>query len=193
MISMARSRKGTQAGSRRRMAGWALLALAVLLGGWWIASRWWTVGVGWRAGRGQVRVHVGSGRVCILRTDLPETISLLGLPLKPGWDAEPTVRDERTLVWRAMNEGMRSGSAEVADYWLIAWFDDEPTLVYLLNGWLIALWPFPLLLAGGGGVLLWSGARARRQAITGQCAACGYSLAGLAAEATCPECGKAKA
>lgn len=142
-------------------------------------------------------MHVGSGRASVLRTDLPAEMGMLGLSFAPGFAAHPTRGEERTLVWRAMTERMRAsggggGAADtrVGDYVLASWFDDDPSGVYLLKGWLFALWPLVLVMLGGGAWLVWSGARARRRADTARCAGCGYSLAGLAADSPCPECGK---
>lgn len=56
----------------------------------------------------------------------------------------------------------------------------------------VALWPLPLLLWTSAALLLRSGILARRRAMAGSCAKCGYSHAGLSAGAACPECGRAE-
>lgn len=49
-----------------------------------------------------------------------------------------------------------------------------------------------LLFASISGGLFWRDRRAARRARVGMCPSCGYSRAGLALDAVCPECGKAK-
>jgi hypothetical protein len=56
--------------------------------------------------------------------------------------------------------------------------------------WAVALWPLPLPLVGAGVWIGWLGWRARRRQKRGACPKCGYSLAGIAAGAACPECGE---
>jgi len=62
-----------------------------------------------------------------------------------------------------------------------------PDLVIQIPYWLPIL-----LLASTSGGLFWRDRRASRRATAGDCPSCGYSRAGLALDAVCPECGKAK-
>jgi len=66
-----------------------------------------------------------------------------------------------------------------------------PTWEFELNGWYAAcpLWPLPLI-AGVVTVNFWrSDAVSRHRSRFNLCSNCTYDRAGLAAEATCPECG----
>jgi hypothetical protein len=53
----------------------------------------------------------------------------------------------------------------------------------------VPIWPFALA-TGGCAFALWhADIRARRRARVGVCIGCGYDRRGIAADATCPECG----
>ena len=67
------------------------------------------------------------------------------------------------------------------DWYLWHWMNEE-----VMSGTFISvgpLWPIPLLLWTPAALLLRSGILARRRAVKGMCAKCGYSLAGLASDA----------
>jgi hypothetical protein len=82
-------------------------------------------------------------------------------PVTPSWD-----------IWIAASTcGLARGNDEVDDLSFI-------------------LWPLPLISGCAGGCYLWIAHRARRRALTGCCAICGYNLTGLGSAAACPECGR---
>lgn len=53
----------------------------------------------------------------------------------------------------------------------------------------VVLWPPAVVGLCGGGLLLWAGGRARKASRPHLCPKCGYDLAGLGPEMSCPECG----
>ena len=57
------------------------------------------------------------------------------------------------------------------------------------KGWAYTVWPVAPLLMLCGVALFWPGYRAHRRRRKNQCPRCGYSRAGLAEPASCPECG----
>jgi hypothetical protein len=114
------------------------------------------------------------------------------------WTLEqPTIRDPHSRERRAV--ARRGLSAAILDG-IVPWNaglakSDTAAAWYphrqLFNGiegdrWLIGAGLAPLVLAAAW--LLWK--RSGRAGGEGECRACGYSLAGLAAGAVCPECGR---
>jgi hypothetical protein len=72
---------------------------------------------------------------------------------------------------------------------VVLWIDFGPDTTGLFFV-LIPLW-LPLLLTLIPTTIAWRlDARARRLAILGRCTQCSYDLAGLPADAPCPECGR---
>lgn len=68
--------------------------------------------------------------------------------------------------------------------WLGAPFSPQQPDSLAVAGW------WPVLIVGLGALwFLHADHRARRRAASGACPSCGYSMAGLAHGATCPECG----
>jgi hypothetical protein len=173
-------------GRRRVATGWTLLLLGLLVAGVWAASqRWWIV---W--------MHGNPKAAFIYRTWLaPGTVSINRFPSFPqpysSLESGRVNEDARPLHswYRAMSEDELKlwffQNASVYDLWVVAYVQrGQQTVIKVL------LWPIPLLLWTPATLLLRSGYLAQRRAKTNACAKCGYSLAGLAAEVPCPECGK---
>jgi hypothetical protein len=113
-------------------------------------------------------------------------------PVPPGWYVERHDPDNAGIDWNA--PGVAGGDEPLfyttrkdveIDVWVLRVTEDG----FAIDA-SVALWPIPLLLCTPATLLLRSGIRARRRAITNTCTKCGYSLAGLADAAACPECGK---
>jgi hypothetical protein len=161
-------------GRKRRTAGWTLLALGLLVTGVGVWSGWWRFN--WR--QNDRRFHIFYGHVWFGVVDGNEGDEIV-------WNVERHV--ERSVGWefRADNE-LTPHDDSLVDLVVVSYKVDHWS-----KGpkWHISLWPIPLLLWTPAALLLRSGILARRRATTGHCAKCGYSLAGLAADAPCPECG----
>lgn len=159
-------------GRKRRAAGWMLLVLGVIVAGVWVASGWWVLVVR----RDGAECTFGYGEAMFATT--PMDSSTVFRRHSPMW------------VW-GYGFGSNYGARRLG---LISIADDSLD---------VALWPVPPFLFATGlaiinrwapaTLLLRSGLLARRRAMTGACAKCGYSLAGLAKDAPCPECGKGAA
>ncbi len=94
--------------------------------------------------------------------------------------SDPTLRPSRPSQWDLQPDPQVQ--------WWPAW-DTYPWVPTGAVDWFgLPLW-MPFVLVGIPTAWLWW--QDRRRAREGQCAACGYDLAGLAAGAACPECGKA--
>ena len=159
-------------GRKRRIGGWALIAIAVAVAGGWMASGWKGLGFSSHS----YAILCSSGR--LLWVDQVPEASIT------KWVTFP-VEQPPSLRWR-VDEFPRRAQVPAWVNGLVNWTshnDGSPALVF------ICFWPLPLLLTAAGVPLLLSGRRARRRAVAGACMQCGYDRRGLAAGAVCPECG----
>ncbi len=163
-------------GRKRRVAGWTLLLLGLLVAGVWGSSCRWYVQ---RARKGWDATYTRGELFVIWTSEGDEHFGSI------GWNSP----SERGLRWKAdFREYLGHDFArEARDCWVASYGTTGHA-----RAWHIVLWPLPLLLWTPAALLLRSGILARRRANTGMCAKCGYSLAGLVADAKCPECGRQK-
>jgi hypothetical protein len=177
---------------------WPLACLSVAGGGWLV----WSVR---RRCVGQRRVVAGSATIGI-------GLLLTGSLVWSGWNimynracgldwvvwrglvavgADDWSRTSRVsaLFQQARADDVPVIGAYQGPYWVVwSWTRVDPTAP-LSTGVVMPIWPFAALALGGGCVCVWLGVRARRRAVVGRCARCGYDLRGLEDGTRCPECG----
>jgi hypothetical protein len=157
----------------RAAVKWACTVAAVLLLGVTVAGRWWGFARTWVSSEGEVyELDVCRGVFGFVTWEID-------LNDVPGWH-----------VFRCTD-------------WISGWRPDaQPSApwhvgILLMNGpgknqrcYGVTLL-YPLLFVAFPAALMWrTDIRNRRRERIGHCAKCGYSLAGLPADAQCPECGK---
>jgi hypothetical protein len=160
-------------GRKRRIAGWLLLSLAVVVTGVWAVSGW-----RWLAlGGAKWRVICAWGNVTWITSPEPLYLNTS----RVGW-SEQEMRFH--TAWRVSH--MWVFGLACVDLGLIGLWDYRGSTRAVE----VTLWPLPLLLTVLGVPVLRSGVRARRRALAGSCPSCGYDQRGIPPGSPCPECGK---
>ncbi|HYD00714.1 MAG TPA: hypothetical protein VEB22_05755 [Phycisphaerales bacterium] len=163
---MKKLRPPEKVGSKRRSAGWTLLTLGVVVAAVWVASGWRSAFWGRMRGDSLLQIWVAAGVLHVEYVD-------------PVPDLRPTGQWTNSLAKVTWDWS-----------WQYQYFSNAPKSQYQQMRVRQPLWPTPLLLWSCAALLFRSGILARRRALKGICAKCGYSLAGLGDGAACPECGK---
>ena len=164
-------------GRKRRLTGWTLIALGLLVAGVWGGSKWW--GLRWR--NNETYVALGYGQIVL-------QLNGMGPGFQWGFESWADFK-VNWLTWYGFdstNDGSRKSERKVGLVRVSTYRADY----YTRTDVDVLFWPIPLLLWAAGVPVLRSGILARRRAMTGSCSKCGYSLAGLSEGAGCPECGK---
>jgi hypothetical protein len=171
-------------GRKRRLGGWTLVVLGVLIALTWGASG--PVTVIWDAGLWCARIE--EGRLIVqVSAESPPRVSWT--KFGPGWVVTEAPGGGWHVQMRAVSPGFRGAAFRAqpdtcVDLWVVGY--TRITSICTLHA---SLWAMALALSGSGGLLLRSGATARWLAAKDHCSGCGYSLTGLVRGAPCPECG----
>ena len=185
----ATSKRLRSPGRKRRVAGWVLLVVGVVIAGVWGASRWWWFG--WSGEQESFAVFRGLASIDTQRGNVWSPL---------GWCFDPApsphdvgwvwLTETPTNTWNATQfVNLHFASYQRLNV-ISSGFSNSGQVIGTEHSTYICIWPFALVSLLGGGWLVWSGRRARRRAMTGVCLKCGYDLRGLGAGAPCPECGK---
>jgi hypothetical protein len=173
-------RPPSRIGRKRRALGWTLLIFGVLVAAVWVWSGWWRLSM--TRERSVLWIENGAAGVAVRN---------YSFVLEPGLHIDRTTRRGGAAPTWQWWQSATAGSEVVRFVGVgVAWYERWADLTLGLDQVGLVLWPIPLLLWPPAALLLRSGILARRRAMTCACAKCGYSLAGLARDANCPECGR---
>ncbi|MFT3686174.1 MAG: hypothetical protein QM783_14840 [Phycisphaerales bacterium] len=178
-MSVLANRKSRKPGHKHRLVGRASLTLSLLIAAAWLLSGWFGAGFDLGVSTAVLRAHVQDGCCTLMLFDQYQGFHSnwsawrAEVPSALNYEPVPFFPPGLPKFWR----------------WEARWSNNWTSAATYVR---FPVWA-PSLLTGSFAVLLLrSGAAARRRASTGECSKCGYDLAGLAEDATCPECGPAK-
>lgn len=167
-------------GRKRRWAGCTLIGLGFAFGGLIVASR---------------------GFVATTAVDTGWSLAIGAGVVRVGWQSDEVVNLNRSSYFGRFNPpelrwklapAPESPFEHIVDVWILRVDRLRDPIGLTLWYGTCFLWPLALAMFVGGAPLLLSGRRAQRRAQQGRCPSCGYNLAGLTLDSSCPECGLAQ-